>query len=273
MIKQAGASSIIASDPPFASYATTIPSRTPSTRTLTQSRLKAPSSPVPPNNRSFRSSFGGQRKVTPQVQQEEPAGYDSPPPAEFSDSESSSEDESTSQSMARSQAFRRPPHLGGHRRGSLNPYTDDADDDEDDESSGGFLPFATTNSVGKQEDVAATLRSPPPPRRTAERAGTAQGRTVVESSATSSESSVAAPARNQRPKAGADPASALSPRRRAELAGLSPRLRRDGSEGTPSMGSSFSDLDGEYMVRCCDQSLTDVLIVVSCRCQYLAVCS
>lgn len=39
----------------------------------------------------------------------------------------------------------------------------------------------------------------------------------------------------------------LSPRRTAELAGRSPGTKgkgRDGSDGTPSMGSSFSDLDG-----------------------------
>lgn len=44
---------------------------------------------------------------------------------------------------------------------------------------------------------------------------------------------------------------ALSPRHRAELARLSPRSRGrkgpDGSDGTPSMGSSFSDLDGEFL--------------------------
>jgi hypothetical protein len=41
----------------------------------------------------------------------------------------------------------------------------------------------------------------------------------------------------------------LSPRRTVELAGRSPIGRgknggREGSDGTPSMGSSFSDLDG-----------------------------
>lgn len=39
----------------------------------------------------------------------------------------------------------------------------------------------------------------------------------------------------------------LSPRRTAELAGRSPGMKgkgREGSDGTPSMGSSFSDLDG-----------------------------
>jgi hypothetical protein len=43
----------------------------------------------------------------------------------------------------------------------------------------------------------------------------------------------------------------LSPRHRAELAKLNdrragPRSRTGGSEGTPSMGSSFSDIDGMY---------------------------
>lgn len=42
---------------------------------------------------------------------------------------------------------------------------------------------------------------------------------------------------------------ALSPRRAAELSGASTRgrtNRREGSDGTPSMGSSFSDLDGMF---------------------------
>jgi hypothetical protein len=42
----------------------------------------------------------------------------------------------------------------------------------------------------------------------------------------------------------------LSPRRTAELAGRSPGNQskgysREGSDGTPSMGSSYSDLDGK----------------------------
>jgi hypothetical protein len=43
----------------------------------------------------------------------------------------------------------------------------------------------------------------------------------------------------------------LSPRHRAELAKLNdrrmgPRSKTGGSEGTPSMGSSFSDIDGMH---------------------------
>lgn len=66
---------------------------------------------------------------------------------------------------------------------------------------------------------------------------------AIASSATSSASD--APSRGGH---GFSP-SALSPRHRAELARLSPGRsaaggKREGSDGTPSMGSSFSDLDG-----------------------------
>lgn len=46
----------------------------------------------------------------------------------------------------------------------------------------------------------------------------------------------------------------LSPKRTAELAGRSPGTKgkgREGSDGTPSMGSSFSDLDGMSPSFCC----------------------
>lgn len=198
-------------------------------------------SPNPNNNRFSRSSFGNQRKLTPQTAPLDTAvGYESPPPAELSESDSSSEeDERASQSMARSQAFRRPPHLGAGRKGGQLSYADEAEEDEDEE--GGYLPFAAS-SGGKGEDLAGTLRSAPP-KRPAERERVKPA--PVELSA-SSGSSNAGPSRQQRGAKQVDPASALSPRRRAEL-GFSPLSRRDGSEGVPSMGSSFSDLDGMFI--------------------------
>jgi hypothetical protein len=62
-------------------------------------------------------------------------------------------------------------------------------------------------------------------------------------------SSMASSASDAPPK----PPGPLSPRHRAELAKLSPRRagtrsRKDGSEGTPSMGSSFSDIDGKNKI-------------------------
>ncbi|KAJ9622651.1 uroporphyrin-III C-methyltransferase [Taxawa tesnikishii (nom. ined.)] len=53
------------------------------------------------------------------------------------------------------------------------------------------------------------------------------------------------------------PADALSPKRRAELAKLSPRTKKEGSEGTPSMGSSFSDLDDASVTQ---SALEDALL-------------
>lgn len=231
-------------------------SRTPSTRTITQSRGTLPPSPRQPISRSFRTSSGSQRRPPPPLQatnEDTDAEDESPPPADddaSESSESSSEDES--QSVARSQAFRRPTRLQSKEVLS----SDDAEDD-DDGSSGGFLPFAAGVAVHK-EDPAATIRSSPP-KRAPHPEGTKPARLVqrpVESSA-SSVSSTAAPSpghggrredtRPQRMQSA--PADALSPKRRAELAKLSPRTKKEGSEGTPSMGSSFSDLDGTISSR------------------------
>ncbi|TIA64551.1 hypothetical protein D6C77_01356 [Aureobasidium pullulans] len=209
-------------------------SRTPSTRTLTQSRTGPPASPAQPSNRAFNTAFGNHRKpVSPQREISEP---DSDPLQE-SDSDSSSDGES--QSMARSQAFRRPANYN-----NKNKYGyDDDDEDEDGESSGGFLPFATT-ATGSA-DPAATLKSP------VKRAY--EQRPIAPDSSASSASSAAPPRAatgtgkqrevNRGDYAQAPPASALSPRQREELSKLGPRVRKEGSEGTPSMGSSFSDLD------------------------------
>lgn len=143
--------------------------------------------------------------------------------------------------MARSQAFRRPTHYSKTTRHGY----DDEDEDEDAESSGGFLPFATT-ATGSA-DGAATIKSPV-------KRGFEQRPAAPDSSASSASSAAAAPpstthAGKKRDTKGdytqVSPASALSPRHRSELSKLSPRVRKDGSEGTPSMGSSFSDLDGK----------------------------
>ena len=215
-------------------------SRTPSTRTVTQSRLAVQPNSTELNQRSFRSSFGSQRKGRPSLDNVRGDSSPSPPPQSVSSSASS--DDGVSQSVARSQVFRRPLDLRTISSG------DDGDDDDDDpESSGGFLPFATNS----HEDPAATLRTAQAKRAVADRP-----RQQDIHSSESSASSNAAPRPRTSTATGkmplqspTSPADALSPRRRAELAKLSPRVRKEGSEGTPSMGSSFSDLDGEYTIR------------------------
>ncbi|KAL1301428.1 hypothetical protein AAFC00_005682 [Neodothiora populina] len=313
LMKPSSASSFANDGPPSAA-ANVIPSRTPSVRTVTQqSRVAAaaaaaaaagqPASPLPHNKGSFRSSFTAQQRRYPSQahQAELDQGEESPPLADVSDSDSLSSDdddddnELASQSMARSQAFRRPPHLGGAARkgrGTLS-YADEADEDEDEDDDGGFLPFAAaagSSAAAKHEDPAATLRSPPPHPQGHRKELEQRHAPVAPDSSASSGSLFAAPSsshhhhqshhhhhqhmqrreqqrhyqqpqqqpqqqQQQQQQLGghgglqADPASALSPRRRAELSAFSPgAVRREGSEGTPSMGSSFSDLDADASI-------------------------
>lgn len=239
-------------------------SRTPSTTTVTQSRLLAASGRQP-LQRPFRTSSGSSRRPPTLTRpigvddDEYALGHDAP-------SDSGSEDEPPS----RSQAFRRAP-LGKKPQALRKLSSDgDAEDDEDD-SSGGYLPFAAILKVGK-DDPAATLvgsgkkqqavppqQGPPAPTK-----GRPKYNPPPDSSATSSASSAA----NQAPPSSSESAAShyldrppgpLSPRHRAQIvnANLSPRSRKDGSEGSPSMGSSFSDLDDASVTQ---SALEDALL-------------
>ncbi|KAI9781196.1 MAG: hypothetical protein M1816_002456 [Peltula sp. TS41687] len=176
------------------------------------------------------------------------------------DNESSSQSESESQT-AQSQAFQRPPpHLSSKSR--AGPYRGQEDDDEDD--SPAFLPVeelpaVTRTEKGKSPRVDAksqepSSRRPTPNEHERQRI---QPQVTRHSSASSTSSHPASlpptetglgPSHQRRPRG------PLSPRRTAELAtlaGRSPRRHgpsKPGSDGTPSMGSSFSDLDADTSV-------------------------
>ncbi|KAL8809415.1 MAG: hypothetical protein Q9223_007930, partial [Gallowayella weberi] len=151
-------------------------------------------------------------------------------------STSSSESEATVP-LSRSRAYmRRPRH--SNSKAPLGPLSDA---DEDDADSPPFLPFsnpkATTQSPA---DATATLQTAPRFLSNKPHAQIAPPLTSSSSSAQSSQPHKKPLRRPQIPSSPAhhhsnDPASALSPRQR--------RVVKDGSEGTPSMGSSFSDLD------------------------------
>ncbi|KAK2850680.1 hypothetical protein FQN49_005421, partial [Arthroderma sp. PD_2] len=167
---------------------------------------------------------------------------------------------SSSSSSSSSEASDRPQYRRYSKFSMMQKPVQQKNDDEDEEDdSPAFLPLESLHDTRKGAslgDPASTLREAPqqvkhqgrqvsggttPPARAKQ--------DLPESSATSSSSGMATgsptngPAPSRRPTA---PIGPLSPRRTAELAGRSPhgRLRREGSEGTPSMGSSFSDLDG-----------------------------
>lgn len=150
----------------------------------------------------------------------------------------------------RNPRFKRFGKFSMHRPG----LRDDEEDEEDD--SPAFLPLSREKEPHAREssgqDLNATLRldpdSPGQRRRPADRPQTPRNPVTAESSASSASSGVPVSlphADNSRRTSHAT--GPLSPRRTAELARSSPRRSigsgRETSDGTPSMGSSFSDID------------------------------
>lgn len=233
-------------------------SRTPSTTTVSQTRSVAPPSPRQPVQRSFRAAnVSAPRKLdtTPRPATQEAASTVSSP-AESSSS-SSSEDETP---LHRSNIFRRPnPRFQPHKKSALGQFITDEASNSSDEESPTFLPSTKSppSPPSARFDPSATLRG-------VGKEKAAQSKTASDTSA-SSPDKANPPTASEKGKQKAPPTSstassthsapqgqliapaALSPRHRAELARLgSPRKqsRHDGSDGTPSMGSSFSDLEG-----------------------------
>jgi hypothetical protein len=113
------------------------------------------------------------------------------------------------------------------------------------------MPFAAAAVAETHHDPSATLKGDPG---NIGRRGPAHKKStnVAQHSQTSDSSASSTAPVVQRPESlqGTQrqrPTGPLSPKRTAELAGRSPGMKgrgREGSDGTPSMGSSFSDLDG-----------------------------
>lgn len=203
-----------------------------------------------------------------------------PASPESSESSSSSSDDAAAgpPGIRRSQIFRRGPHFKA-KKTPLDTVTDysQQDEDEDDEDEE-YLPFAaaaadkvpSSKTSGKQRQEAGSkgdegrensspkgvVRGVQASRGTKGKAPQVDANMQITSPTESSSSVSSAPQRgnnNRSPNANTQRAlGQLSPRHRAELARLSPRRTKtgesqgQGSEGTPSMGSSFSDLDGSW---------------------------
>ncbi|KAI0140200.1 hypothetical protein GGR57DRAFT_509483 [Xylariaceae sp. FL1272] len=168
------------------------------------------------------------------------AGHDpdddpaSPGPAESSSAaSSSSSDDDDESSPAQSRIIRRPPQNHGN------------DDDDDDDARPAFLPYRhqAEGSTSGQHDLSATLRGSP--RAAGKRLSKPSGRDRIHHSQTSDSSTGSTPLPNRAPDQ--RPGGPLSPRRTMELSGRSSNTKGKGysrdSDDTPSMGSSFSDLD------------------------------
>lgn len=166
------------------------------------------------------------------------------PALEESDSYESSDSESL---PAQSRIIRRPPRFQQQRPVAEGP-SEFGDDEEETDNEPAFAP-QQNESIGPgsgQSDMTYTLRGDPRagPRRSGLK-GNAKAAHRSETSDSSNPSSPAFASKAAGGPAGVDRRvhGTLSPRRTTELSGKSPR--REGSDGTPSMGSSFSDLDGK----------------------------
>lgn len=163
----------------------------------------------------------------------EPSSARSSSPGAESDSSDSS-----SSSPGQSRIIRRPPR-----------YQQDAgasyEDDEDDESEPAFQPYKPSSAQTSAQDLGSTLRGDAG-RSSSKRFTRKLGKPMHRSQ--TSDSSASSAAMVQRPTKSRDQRTPgpLSPRRVTELDGNKSRgSPREGSDGTPSMGSSFSDLDGK----------------------------
>ncbi|KAI1076978.1 hypothetical protein F5B20DRAFT_553638 [Whalleya microplaca] len=171
--------------------------------------------------------------VTTSADEEDPD-----PPSE--PAESSSASTSSSSSPAQSRIIRRPPRF--QSKDAESSFADDEDAEP------AFLPYRppTTGSTSGQHDLSATLRGDPQDYANHRHSkGSSRDQTHQSLTSDSSTSSAAIVPRVSSHKSG--PSNPLSPRRTMELAGRSPGGKGKGysrdSDGTPSMGSSFSDLD------------------------------
>lgn len=160
----------------------------------------------------------------------------SPGPAELSSSESS-EDESN---PVESRIIRRPPRFK-----QQEAQDDIQEEDEDNESEPAFQPYV---SPDKTPDLGSTLRGDGrSPAKASSK--THPHKKYLDRSHTSDSSNGSGAAAKRGAGKETRTTGPFSPRRRAEVAaqgspGKGKGTSQDGSEGTPSMGSSFSDLDG-----------------------------
>lgn len=156
---------------------------------------------------------------------------DSPGPAETSSTTSSSDDESL---PVQSRIIRRPPRPQ-QQDSSLGYHADD-----DDESEPAFQPRNAPSADASAHDLSSTLKlrnqeGRNPPRRTPKPFAKELNHSQTSDSSASSPAMVSRPGKS-RERNSAGPS---SPRRNTET-----RSSQENSEGTPSISSSFSDLDG-----------------------------
>ena len=219
-------------------------SRNASSNTVTQSYYR-PSLRNQPKTKG--PSTGGVVDTGPSPGERTYQPSPSPPP---SDSNSDSSPDSDSGVVQRNPPTRLYSRFATSRVSGFRPPASRAGRASEDEEETPFLPF--TQPGEERTDLGATVKGKgqaPSVQSDGTSDEASKGRGPSESSASSTASS-AAPIQSKTGSSSrkSPAANLLSPSQRAELAVLNARRKgkvREGSDGTPSMGSSFSDLDGE----------------------------
>ncbi|KAF2653966.1 hypothetical protein K491DRAFT_705525 [Lophiostoma macrostomum CBS 122681] len=233
-------------------------SRTPSTTTITQSRAQIQQNPARTQfQRTARPNASSPKQAAPVPssprEPSEDVDGDSPEGTVLSSSSSESSESDMDGPAHRSQLFKRPPRFQKPRTQDLSSYDEEeADEGEGTERSGNVsLPFARAHDAaatsGRHAKHASVDRNREFEPSTAQRTNEASSKRdqTAKSDVFDASSSLASSASDAPKPSGVRPGP-LSPKHRAELSKLSPRrqgTKRDGSEGAPSMGSSFSDID------------------------------
>ncbi|KAL2042973.1 hypothetical protein N7G274_004031 [Stereocaulon virgatum] len=218
-------------------------SRTTSTNTATQMQ-NASLSASPKTNAERQSSFshrnrnrepsGQSVEASPRPAHRSPVRTASPS-ATVGDSSASSSESEPVHPMHRSRTFARRPRYSSSKA-PLNPLSDA---DEEDEGSPPFLPFSDARTVtpppptNPGATVKISPKKPPSQQHTQGPSSTLKARHTPQTAHSSSSSAQSQSQAQNRPPQ--QLLSSLSPRQR--------RLAKEGSDGTPSMGSSFSDLE------------------------------
>lgn len=170
-------------------------------------------------------------RIEIQPAQRSPARSSSP------SSPSSPSSQSSPSPSVPSRLSRRPPQFTSHREKRNNSEEDD-DDEEDDEPA--FKPLASTS-----KDPPVTFHDDA---RNAPRRVTTRGKGETSQTSDSSTSSTSPVINRGFAGQRRTTPGPLSPRRTAELS-----ARKENSDGSPSIGSSFSDLDGMPPSCCFDK--------------------
>ena len=232
--------------------------RTASTNTITQSQIMPRTSPLLQIRTANRTSLPmAARAETPPagVTTESSQRRDSSasPTSSDSESDSSSSESASRRQNLKSQIFRRTPRFA-NAKGARARGPDDDSAGEDDDDTPAFLTYAGTSNEN-YTNMGDTLRSPKQPRlsRATSAASEVQSHQNISSAASSASSAM--PLSAEETSINPDRQSRLpTGAHRSEMAGNSPQARavgRQASDGIPSMGSSFSDLDGTSWEKRC----------------------